>query len=518
MNKLRSSVTAAALVMVCCQALLPAETPATVEDALVMVITRCFVGRAAGNGFVIGDGTLVVTAHHLVFGGSEKGQHKETGLVSVVSPYVDDGCEATIIAADEELDLAVLKIPWAGHPALKLADDGDVISAERLVVTGIPGIVRSIGSDTHEPLAENVGSQTENLPVDYVAVRRRIPRFISLGEKGKLGDGWSGSPMLLPDSAVATGCFTTLNTNRRSKRVRARGPAVTQVRSLLKTSNAGQSLEPSDKSLPRRDDAIDAFVTFAQAYRHNMKDQHGWASDKIERFITLRPESAFAYLLAAGNAAEQKKFDLADQHYRKAVALNPEAPGSRFFYAQFLSDRQPDKALEMLEGLWQLDELKPSAALLMVNVLSGRREFQRAGELLAEALKLNPRNAYLRISLSGCQMLSDKPDNAIANASKAVELLPERGPFRGQLARMLEKAGRLDEAEKHFRELLNIEAKNPVVHLWLAKFLAKHRPEAKDEAVKEAQTALELPSKRGLPKENIQKVIQELQSETKPAP
>jgi tetratricopeptide (TPR) repeat protein len=518
MSKLRSPVLAAALVIVCCQAPLLADTPAAVDDALVMVISRCFVGRIAGNGFVIGDGTLVVTAHHLVFGGSEKGQHKEAGVVSVVSPYVGDGCEATIIAADEELDLAVLKVPWAGHPALKLADDGDVISAERLVVTGIPGIVRSFGSDTHEPLAENVDTQAENLPVDYVAVRRQIPRFISLGEKGKLGDGWSGSPMLLPDSAVAAGCFTTLNTNRRSKGVRARGPAVTQVSSLLRTSDAGQSLKPSETSLPRPEDAIDAFLTFAQAYRHNMKDQHGWASDKIERLITLRPESAFAYLLAADNAAEQKKSDLADQHYRKAVALNPEAAGPRFFYAQFLSDRQPDKALEMLEGLWQRDELKPSAALIMVNVFGGRREFQRASELLTQALKLNPRNAYLRISLSGCQGLSGKSDDAIDSAARAVELLPERGPFRGQLARMLEKAGRLDEAEKHFRELLNIEPKNPVVHFWLAEFLAKHRPDAKEEALKEAQTALELPSKRGMPEERIRQVILKLQSETKPIP
>ena len=180
MNKLRSAVLAAAVVLACHQALLPADTPADVDDALVMVIMRSFMGRGAGNGFVIGDGTLVVTAHHLVFAGSEKGQHKEAGLISVVSPYVGDGCEARIVAADEELDLAVLRIPWVGHPALKLADDADVISAERLVVRGIPDIVRSIGSDAHGPVPEKFGSQVENLPVDYVAVRRRVPLFIIL--------------------------------------------------------------------------------------------------------------------------------------------------------------------------------------------------------------------------------------------------------------------------------------------------------------------------------------------------
>ena len=168
--------------------------------------------------------------------------------------------------------------------------------------------------------------------------------------------------------------------------------------------------------------------------------------------------------------------------------------------------------------MWYVDELKPAVALLMFNILVERSQFQRVGELLNEALKINPKNAYLWMSLGGCQYKSDKFDEAIASYTKAVELLPERGPFRGQLAHLLEQADRLDEAEKHFRELLNIEPDNPVVHLWLAKFLGKHRPEAMDEALKEAQTALELPPRKGLPRKMIEQIIQELQSQTAPAP
>ena len=518
MNKLRSSVLAAAFLMLCYQAPLLADASPAVNDALVMVIMRSFVGRGAGNGFVIGDGTLVVTAHHLVFGQSKQGRHSEAGLVSVVSPYIGDGCEATIVAADEELDLAVLKIPWTGHPALKLAGEADLMSAEQLVVTGIPDIVQGIGSGAQEPLPKDLDSRTENLAIDYVAVRRQIPRFISLGETGQLGHGWSGSPMLLPDSVVVAGCFTALHTTKGDERVRARGPAVTQVRHLLQKSDEQQSLKPNDSSLPRRKDGIEAFLCFAQAYRHYLEDQYGWASDKIKQFISLRPESSFAYILSASNAAGQKDFDLADQHYRKAIALNPAAAGLKFYYAQFLGERQPDKALEILEGLWQMDELKPSAALIMVNILAERGEFQRAAEILSEALEVNPRNANLWMGLGGCQLRSGKLDDAIASFQKTVELLPERGPFRGQLARMLEKAGRLDEAEKHFRELLNIEPDNPVVHFWLAEFLAKHRPDARDEALKEAQAALDLPATRGLPKERIRQVVRQLQSENESAP
>lgn len=324
--------------------------------------------------------------------------------------------------------------------------------------------------------------------------------------------------MLLPDSAIVAGCFTALNTTRGDERVRARGPAISQVRRLLEDSDAGESLKAGVTRLPRPEDAVDAFLSFAQGYRHYLEDQYGWASDRIADFIRMRPESSFAYILAASNAAGQKDFDLADQHYRKAIALNPKAPALRLYYAQFLADRQPDKALELLEGLLPLNEFKQSAAAIMFNFLSGRGEFQQASDLLTEALELNPRNGNLWVSLGVCRLQSGNLDGAIAGFAKAVELLPERGPFRGQLARMLEKAGRLDEAEKHFRELLKIEPRNPVVHFWLAEFLAKHHPQAKDEALKEAQTALELPQRKGLPREKIKQLIQELSSKTTPVP
>jgi len=519
MNKLKNLVLTTILMMACCQIVLPAGTSISVEprDSLVLVDMRCFMGRRAGCGFVIGDGTLVVTANHLVFEESERGRHKMRGLVFIASPYLGDACEAKIVAADEELDLAVLETPWKGHPALRLVDEPSLLSAERLVVTGIPETVRSLGPSSHEPLIESLNGQTENLAVDFVAVRGKIPRFISLSGIGQLGDGWSGSPMLLPDSDIAAGCFTTLYTEG-GERTGSRGPAVTQVRRLLKLSGREQSLVPSDSPLTRCEDGMDAFILLAQAYHYFTNDQYGWASDRIEKFIRLRPNSSYGYTQSAGIAEKQGKFDLAEQHHQKALELNSEGMGSRFYYAQFLSSRHPDKALEIFQGMWHVDELKPAVAVSMFNILAERDQLQCASELLNEALKINPRNAYLWMGLGGCQYKSDKLDEAIVNYTKGVELLPERGPFRGQLAHLLEQVGRLDEAEKHFRELLNIEPNNPVVHLWLAQFLGKHRPEETDEALKEAQTALELPPRKGLPREKIEQIVQEIQSQTAPAP
>jgi predicted Zn-dependent protease len=159
-----------------------------------------------------------------------------------------------------------------------------------------------------------------------------------------------------------------------------------------------------------------------------------------------------------------------------------------------------------------MNNYKSFSLMLMNNILTERGEFQKCSELMKETIKVDPNNAYLWMCLGGCQFNKGNPDDAITSMTKAVELLPEKGPYRGQLARVMEQYGRLDEAEKHFRMLLKIEPDNPVVHFWLAQFLAKHRPSMKEEALKEAQFALSLPAKGRIPKQIIEKLIAELQA------
>ena len=52
--------------------------------------------------------------------------------VTILSPYLGEAVHGEVIAADEDLDLAVLKVPWKGHPSLELASDHEIIMAERL--------------------------------------------------------------------------------------------------------------------------------------------------------------------------------------------------------------------------------------------------------------------------------------------------------------------------------------------------------------------------------------------------
>ena len=58
-------------------------------------------------------------------------------LLTVFSPYLGEACEAHIVGSDKELDLAVLEIPWHGHPALCPADANAVMAARTCRVLGL---------------------------------------------------------------------------------------------------------------------------------------------------------------------------------------------------------------------------------------------------------------------------------------------------------------------------------------------------------------------------------------------
>jgi tetratricopeptide (TPR) repeat protein len=504
--------------------LVPADeesSVAEIQDSLVIVYTRTTKAIGVGNGFVIGDGTLVVTAHHGVFESSKKGNHRAPGLVSVLSPYLGDACDAEILASDKELDLAILRTPWKGHPSLVLADDQSFLSAEHLVVAGLRAVIKGPSLDIDEPRPEWAEVQSKDFPVNFVGVRKGLPRFIRLAEVEGVGVGWSGSPLLVPGTSLAAGCYTKTIVSGPGeemnfvKSIEAEGPASTQIRSLLKNANEEKCLEGSEQAIARPKGAADALLVCLQAVLFSVRKQYPSALDKARAFIHLRPQSAFGYRLAASAAEKLGQYDLAEEFYQKGLGLEPEGRSIRILYAQLLAEQgSGDEAFALLEKVWQSGNSKEQAAHGLYRILSERGEFASCVQMMKEALKDTPQNAHLWVYLGQCQEGLKDYDAAASSLDRAVQLLPDLGFIRLVLAQALEKAGKSDEAEKNFRESVKTEPQNPHMHFMLATFLARHRPEARKEALEHAETALRLPPARGLSKQMIENFIRSLHSET----
>ena len=83
-----------------------------------------------GNGFVFGDGTWVATAAHVVLDTVPEGRHRSICMASVYSHALGDAALASVAIIDESNDVALLRVPWPGHPALKLATDDQVLAID----------------------------------------------------------------------------------------------------------------------------------------------------------------------------------------------------------------------------------------------------------------------------------------------------------------------------------------------------------------------------------------------------
>ncbi len=479
------------------------------RSALVMVTTRYLSGTRAGNGFIVGDGTLVITCDHLVNESSKTGAHRCEGFVSVFSPYLGQACDARILASDEELDLAVLEVPWKGYPALSLASDDAILDANSVRVIGLSKVIDRLEDWDSVNSPEGFDAQEEVLPVAYVGVRGRVPRLIALNKAEAVGPGWSGSAIVLPQTGDIVGCITSVHRNfDRFLRQGAEGPTVSQAFGLLGDGFDQGRLRRTETCLESPADAHEACALALRTSCLQRPQKYESAMESARAFIRLRPELGFGHRMLAYAAERANQPDVAAESYRRAMELDPNSLSTQLVYAQFLTDNgKPDEAKQILEPLWQAGESRGLVAIGLANLLDTQREFLYCTEILEKATQSEPRNANLWQMLAACRAQTQGPTAAIEPLTRAVELHPEEGRPRGMLARVLEMTGNLDEAEKHFRKLLEVEPSNPVVYCWLAQFLSKRRPEASQGALKLAEKALELPPHPSLPREKIEQLV-----------
>ncbi|MFC1766072.1 tetratricopeptide repeat protein [Planctomycetota bacterium] len=498
----------------------PASDPC---EALVIISSAGFQGCKFGNGFAVGDGTLIITACHVVLDQTGGGDHSMVNRMKIYSPYLGDVCHGELLAHDEALDLAVVKVPWRGHPALVLADEQEIIMANtlqtmRLVWLEEPPI------PTKPALRNTITTDSDTIAVGAVAVRQRRPLFIGLVKPGKLKHGWSGSPMLLPDSKKVAGCFTALTHMGGAvpgpyPPVTPRGPAVSRLKHLLSEELYQKHVAAKDREhLPAPADVQHVLRLALEAHVLNIHTTYEKAIEPAQQFIQARPDNPFGYGMVAFALERCKRLDEAEDYYQQACKKGPMSMGLRLLYSQCLSKMgETERALAMLEDYPKAGPSQDLITIAMVNILAPQGKLGQCLALLDNALQDYPRNAYLWTQKAGC-LGQPQPTLAAAEAMvRAVTLMPENGPMRVRLAHWYKQLGELDEAEKHYRRLLEVEPKDPVVFMRLAQFLVEHRPTQRGEALELAQQALALSADNpSVAPQKIQALIDKLQSDDSP--
>jgi tetratricopeptide (TPR) repeat protein len=109
--------------------------------------------------------------------------------------------------------------------------------------------------------------------------------------------------------------------------------------------------------------------------------------------------------------------------------------------------------------------------------LAGTGKPDRAIAEFEKALEINPGSAEARNNLGRALAGMGKLDEAIPHFLKALEITPESASIRGNLGRALAEKGRFDEAIPHFQKALEIQPGAAEIHNGLAVAPARHQPE-----------------------------------------
>ena len=147
-----------------------------------------------GTGFVVGDGSRIITNYH-VYRSIEEMMNPD----SYVAVFSGRGASATVHGvrlerADMSHDLALLRLKGAQLPAMKLAGDGFLREGEDVAFTGFP-----------------IGMVLGLYPVTAAQIKRiREKRFEVYQLDGTAYPGNSGSPVYEIDSGEVIGVINSV--------------------------------------------------------------------------------------------------------------------------------------------------------------------------------------------------------------------------------------------------------------------------------------------------------------------
>lgn len=189
------------------------DTVARVKPSIVGVgtlqATRTPPAQLRGTGFAVGDGTLILTNAHVVPALLDRERHERL-VVMVGTGTSPEMRTATLVAKDDEHDVALLRINGAPLPVLILGDAVRVREGESLLFTGFPiGAVLGLYPVTHRAMVSSITPIV--LPVDNsktltAEMLRRLNSPYNVFQLDATAyPGNSGGPLYLAGTAEVVG-------------------------------------------------------------------------------------------------------------------------------------------------------------------------------------------------------------------------------------------------------------------------------------------------------------------------
>jgi tetratricopeptide (TPR) repeat protein len=480
------------------------------EAAVTFVFSRNIGGTSCGNGFVVGDGTIIVTARHLVFPQRLKGLHQGESMVTVFSPYLGDAAEVDVVAQDAALDLIILRGPWKGHPALELAEEADLVAAANVEVVGFTDCQAAVTAGQPR-LLDSVSLKRATLGVNAITVRQSISRTI-LTNTAPPGPGWAGAPIFLGniDARKVAGCFSRTQGDGSA----GIGTSAGAIRKLIDQSNLSPALTSTNPAPSDPGHSPAATLEYFRAVAASAAGNSKLSLEHLQSFLKLRPNSAIGYRELAGQLHALGRLAESQNAYAKALEINPAMISARVLYGQLLQERiLPGAAEEHLRYAWRQGRRGTSAAIPLCNLLREQGKEPERLKVLTEAVERNPFDGHLWNYLGQSRRMTSDHAGAAAAFARSADLMPENESIRLRAADEFEAAGNDTQAAEQYRLLLAEHEESATAHYSFARFLGRDTTR-REQALNEARLALNFADRPGAPpRAMIQSLISAIRAE-----
>jgi tetratricopeptide (TPR) repeat protein len=474
-------------------ALLPGVTPAhsdpatatasplSPEDAIVMVRTANTLRSSRGSGFLVGDGGWVVTASHVVSVDLGKGRRASDQTVLVYSPWTGRPYEAKVAAVDGVADVALIRMPQAGFPALPLetvdqSDPNAALSALKDRPLRLYGFPLTYGEATVAALARPEHNDSKLREI----TRRGETNLCVLNPCPDAQPGWSGGPMVSLDRGAVVAVFHSLYRKDEEDKGVPAGSLSGYLAPLFKQAGiADMSVLATVKppTQPRGAKSRELMAAEIRSLAWSSSAKWKKAEEEQREILTLAPTDVAARVELGRVLFAQQRYSDAIRELREAVKLAPGSMQAHLLLGRALhQDYDPKGAVAELQAALTASPGEVEPQLVLAQVHEDNQRPQQAEEVLRRTMQGAPDHpvvvfrlgSLLTRTAAGQKPREEEGLKLLAQASEMSSADPVLSFIPVGYARSLEVIRKWKEAESAYRQALRVDPENAAAHYYLA--------------------------------------------------
>ena len=468
------------------------------DQAIVLIRSLNSLRASRGSGFVVGDGSWVLTASHVVAADLGKGRRASDQTVLVYTAWTGRPVEARVAAVDGVADVALVRLPTVGHPALKLEGlELREADALRTALENRPlrlfGFPLSYGEDTVASLARPEHNDTRLSEI----ARRDQTSLCVLGECPGAQPGWSGGPIVAMDRGAVVGVFHSLYRKPGAEKGNPAGSPVGYLAEVLKqapTLTPQLLTQPPPPTLARPSGAGEQMAREMRSLSWAAGGFYKKAEEEQRGILKAAPGDRFAQVELGRLLLAQKRFEEALTVLKAAAEAAPQSILAHLTLARaYHMNYDPDGALKALKTVQTLSPGEVEPILLRAEVLESNEKPDQAEAALRAAVEQYPLHPALAQRLGSLLLRRKKDEEGLKQIARAVELSstdPGLGSVLIACGRSQELARKVREAETTYRTLVRADPNSGEGRFALATLL--FRLQRADEAQFEINQAFKL--------------------------